>query len=330
MSVNLNPSDYYSNKKFKINLNRYKTDDINLNKKLDAMQIHLDKGFTLYSTRIMERFLQGHNDIPDFGVQFVLLEDYYSKNNKYSNSEEQYIIQYGITEGKKRWNEKIEKVSGDNNPWSNHGGKLSPWKKGSVNYSKEAIKKACSQRSYNTKIEYYTDKGYSLEEAEELLKERQSTGRLSKFIDRYGEDEGIRKWKERQEKWQNTLNSKTQEEIDDINRRKSSGIGRYLDRTIPGKLYYIKFFNDEIEFWKIGITSNSINERFNLDTFDAKHNLKHEIIFQNEYNSIQEAYDKEQFILALFNENRITIDYNNFFTTETFNSDVLKGFYEVI
>ena len=92
MSANLNPSDFYSDKKYKINLNRYKTDDVSLNQKLDVLQTHLNNGFTLYSTRIMERFLKGHNDIPDFGIQFVMLEEYYSKHNKYSNSEEQYIL----------------------------------------------------------------------------------------------------------------------------------------------------------------------------------------------------------------------------------------------
>ena len=71
----MNPSDFYSKKKYKIKLSKYKTEDASLNQKLDDLQVHLDNGFILYSTRIMERFLLGHTDIKNFADQFILLED---------------------------------------------------------------------------------------------------------------------------------------------------------------------------------------------------------------------------------------------------------------
>ena len=71
----MNPSDFYSKKKYKIKLSKYKTEDASLNQKLNDLQVHLDNGFILYSTRIMERFLLGHTDIKNFADQFILLED---------------------------------------------------------------------------------------------------------------------------------------------------------------------------------------------------------------------------------------------------------------
>lgn len=322
--------DFYSNKKLKTDLKEYYTDDDELSKKLDILTEDLKNGFFLFSRRNLERFLQGHNEISDFAEQFVKLHIYYETNNKYSNSEEQYCILYGKTLGKQRWQEKINKVKGEKNPWHNHNGKYSPFKKGSVNYNSDAIKKAADNRRYNTRIEYYLNKGYTQEESELLLKERQTTFSLEKCIEKYGEELGVEIFNNRQEKWQNTLKSKTQEEIDDINKRKSSGIGRYLDRNIPGHLYYIHFLTDAIDFWKIGITSKNINERFNMDILEFKHHIYAEVLFFEEYNSIQEAYEAEQFILSKFEKNRIIIDIEGFYSTECFNKDILEGYYDEI
>lgn len=52
-------------------------------------------------------------------------------------------------------------------------------------------------------IGYWTNKGYTEEEAKELVSERQRTFTLEKCIEKYGEDEGIKVFKERQVKWQN-------------------------------------------------------------------------------------------------------------------------------
>ena len=38
----MNPSDFYSKKKYKIKLSKYKTEDASLNQKLDDLQVHLD------------------------------------------------------------------------------------------------------------------------------------------------------------------------------------------------------------------------------------------------------------------------------------------------
>jgi len=84
--------------------------------------------------------------------------------------------------------------------------------------------------SFNTKIEYWLKKGYTLEQAKEKLKERQSTGRLDKFIEREGPIKGYIKWKQRQEKWQNTLNSKSPEEIERINKSKALTLEKMIEK----------------------------------------------------------------------------------------------------
>ena len=50
-------------------------------------------------------------------------------------------------------------------------------------------------------IGYWTNKGYTEEEAREKVAERQRTFTLEKCIEKYGLEDGYKKWKERQEKW---------------------------------------------------------------------------------------------------------------------------------
>jgi very-short-patch-repair endonuclease len=111
---------------------------------------------------------------------------------------------------------KSENISGDKNPWHNHGGKYSPWKKGSVNYSEEAVNKAKENATYNTTLIYYLKKGFGLCQSIKMLKERQAVGRLDKFISRYGEEEGLARWKARQEKWMKNFNKTNYSKISQI------------------------------------------------------------------------------------------------------------------
>ena len=76
-------------------------------------------------------------------------------------------------------------------------------------------------------VEYYLEKNMTLEEAENARSERQRTFSRDQCIEKWGEIEGLKIFNERQEKWQLSLNDKSQEEIDDINRRKN----RWKDLT---------------------------------------------------------------------------------------------------
>ena len=52
-----------------------------------------------------------------------------------------------------------------------------------------------------TQLAYWIKKGYREEDALLKLKERQTTFSLEKCIEKYGEEEGLNRWKNRQEKW---------------------------------------------------------------------------------------------------------------------------------
>lgn len=128
-----------------------------------------------------------------------------------------------------------DRMTGEKNIAFQHGGKMSPFSKNFVGYSdlteqekEEKIKvlyqtstKNCSENNnQSTRISYYTSRGYSQEEAEKLLSERQTTFTLEKCIEKHGEEKGRKIWQARQDKWMATLDSKSDEEKAEINRKK--------------------------------------------------------------------------------------------------------------
>lgn len=132
-----------------------------------------------------------------------------------------------------------ENVKGEKNPAYQHGGKLSPFstkfhKYATADEAKAGIsavgqKVRTAQLDHgNTKLKHYLNKGLTVVEAEQALKNRQQTFTLEKCVERHGADEGLRVWQERQASWQTTLNSKPIEEIEAINRRKiyKSGVSK--------------------------------------------------------------------------------------------------------
>lgn len=219
--------------------------------------------------------------------------------------------------------------------WINRGWSLEESKNKISNYQKENIKKLESKysdeqlnkiRAYGQTTQKFIDNGYTEEDAIQLLKKRQATFSLKTCIQKYGFDKGNEIFNQRQIKWQNTLKSKSQEEIDEINRRKSNGYNNFKYPVgTEGILYYVKYYNDNECFWKIGITKYDANHRLRLDNLK---NYNYEIIFEKEYDEICDAFNDEQLILNKFNNNRISIQNEDIKTTEAFNEDVLKEVYE--
>lgn len=66
---------------------------------------------------------------------------------------------------------------------------------------KKITKRGSSDRT-STQIGYWTKRGYTEEEAKQKISERQRTFTLEKCIEKYGEEEGRKRWEARQEKWQ--------------------------------------------------------------------------------------------------------------------------------
>lgn len=256
---------------------------------------------------------------------------------KSNNSLPYKILRYGWECGFKKHMSCIFKV---NNPGKNHGGKLSPWSRNFIHYldekdyktnfnkllEKQKRTKKSNPQNENTKIEYYLSRGYSYEEALKQLCDRQNTRSLEKYIKKYGEIEGKRKFKETINKWLDTLNSKTQEEKNIINSKRASYKLLSNDFLASGNLYYLKITDLETNeiFYKIGITKKSLKERFGNTI--GKHNLKFETLFFIE-NTLYWAFTEEQKILRENIENRITLKRNGFYSTEIFNIDIFNGNY---
>ena len=109
-----------------------------------------------------------------------------------------------------------KRIKGDKNPGYNHNGKLSPFSKKFVKYQNlddDEKNKVISEMAYEAQIkskengnlavtkEYFIKRGASEEEATKLLKERQTTFNKDICIQKYGIEEGIKRWSQRQEKW---------------------------------------------------------------------------------------------------------------------------------
>lgn len=108
-----------------------------------------------------------------------------------------------------------------------------------------------------TQIGYWLNKGFSEEEAKEKLSERQTTFSLDICIDKYGEEDGIKRFNERQDKWTNSLNeggnlkigySKCSQDLF------NSLIDNYINEDLEGVLFAInggefKIHRDEGGVW---------------------------------------------------------------------------------
>lgn len=114
-----------------------------------------------------------------------------------------------------------EMFSGDKNPNSKKNTtleqrqRISPFSKSFKGYDelsdeeKESIIRNRLQSDRNdrttSQIEYWIKKGYSKEDAKMRVSERQKTFTLEKCIEKYGEEDGLKRWQERQLKWCKSL-----------------------------------------------------------------------------------------------------------------------------
>lgn len=101
-------------------------------------------------------------------------------------------------------------------------------------------------------IVYWINKGYTEKESKEILEkifEERPSFSKKYCIEKYGHDIGIKIWKERQRKWQNSLYDKPQEEIDAINKSKASTLENFVKKFGEkiGTEKYIKVLNKKID-----------------------------------------------------------------------------------
>ena len=191
---------------------------------------------------------------------------------KRDESLEYLTILYGEEKAKQMLERKSQRVKGAKNPSYKHNGKYSKWSK---NFHKERseeqyqsdlqdliekskITKKENPEKDNTQIEFYMAKGMSEEEAKIALSERQATFNLDKCIERHGEIKGKEVWQSRQEKWQNTLKSKSPEEIARINKEKAKGLNLHRHSNISQELF------DSFNIEDSRYTTHGGEKRFNM------------------------------------------------------------------
>lgn len=201
-----------------------------------------------------------------------------STKKKDSQTEQNYIEKYGEKEGKEIWNDINNRraISAFNiNYWLKQGlskeeakKKISALsKKGSkIGNEKQTIQRENNYEEWakkmpNTKY-YWMEQGYSEEESLEKVTERQTTFSKETCISKYGKKEGLKIWKERQEKWIYSItNSDT-----------CTKIGYASQESLKYFNPIIKLLEKHKISYRLGIDNNSEfrlfgNDRLNLYDF---------------------------------------------------------------
>lgn len=124
----------------------------------------------------------------------------------------------------------IESVTGKNNPAYQHGGRYSAWSKNFIHgYDEERHQEAKRKNSEFVKnnpdfnvfmFEYWLKEANGDRELAKQLHSKSQTRDLNWFVKKYGEVEGKKRHREKTEKWIQTLNSKSIEELAEINSKK--------------------------------------------------------------------------------------------------------------
>ena len=158
------------------------------------------------------------NKISPYSVEFWTMKINPITNKNYSieeanferNSRRPIRKEYWIKKGKTV--EEAEKLAVET---KNNNNKIGSKK--SKNRDTSEVK-AFSWRS----TEYWTLRGYSIEDAIKKVSELQVMFSLEICIEKYGAELGKKIWQDRQNNWQATINSKTPEELLNLNKSKNS------------------------------------------------------------------------------------------------------------
>lgn len=187
-----------------------------LHKEYNNFKLSLDRPFLhFYGLVTSVRDINSN----DFNIFFTDFLSWKQKNLTNTNSKELCNI---VFKDKNEADIAYSKMK-SKNPFTGHTGTYSPYSKnfcGYKNLSKEDIEvKRREAAKHNEKgrntnqVEYWIKKGFSEEEAKMKVSERQRTFTLEKCIEKYGEEEGIKRWQERQEKWLKNYKKQNYSEI---------------------------------------------------------------------------------------------------------------------
>lgn len=161
-----------------------------------------------------------------------------------------YIKKYGDEIGQIKYDAYLKNIKGRN----------------SLNYYIEKYGEILGTEKYNARyerkniyccLEYWLNKGYdekqAIEKLNDIFKNRTNFS-LEYCKEKYGDDKGLLVWKERQQLWQTTLNNKSQEEINNINKKKSLSLENFINKygEIDGNIRYENYLkNRNIQYSKL-------------------------------------------------------------------------------
>jgi len=100
----------------------------------------------------------------------------------------------------------------------------------------EFAKESLKDRIGPTQIEYYLNQGMSEEDAKEALSERQRTFTLDKCIEKYGKEEGERRFYERQRKWSEKVEGMYKQGLFSKIPKKQDGFSSNLEKEFISNL----------------------------------------------------------------------------------------------
>lgn len=193
---------------------------------------------------------------PTTGVCYTSKESDFERNSRRPIRKE-YWIKQGFSE------EKSIKLAADTKNANN--------KKGAETSATSKVRRITSKRC----AEYYTSRGYSIEESSKFVSNGQKYFSKDTCIKKYGEEIGIVVWQDRQDKWQSTLNSKSLEEKSRINRLKLSkgitvssaekSIVTEIKKLIPEVIHQFTIIKDNKKNYVYDIMANKKIIEYNGD-----------------------------------------------------------------
>jgi len=228
------------------------------------------------NTRLNKRYYISRGWSEEESISFI-------KKLQSNNSLEKFVKKYGERLGLEKFNEYTIKRCNTYSLNYNAGKHKKFWRPSQINYwldkgiseddakakmfnfysnlGKESyIKRKENGEEILTvrQIKYWINKGLSLNDASEQLRQIQDTRSLDHYIELYGREEGIIKFKKTIDKWLNTLNSKTNEEKLSILIRKTTRSKRYSQKSIDLFEEVLKVIKNKynIEFKRVYMGSN--------------------------------------------------------------------------
>ena len=173
---------------------------------------------------------------------------------------------------------------------------------------------------YPTKIEYYTSRGLTEEDAKKEISKIQNRFSLEKCVEKYGKEDGEKVFNDRQNKWMNTLNSNTNEEKIEINRKKLFNNSGYS--KISQKLFWRIFDHfqlNDIRFEELN------SEIIRYDKINNKH-YKYDFVDFTKKKCIEFNGDYWHCNPSKYNENFVH-PIMKMTALEIWNKDSLKNFW---